>query len=390
MRKEVEKNSFYLDYAAATPIDARVSAEIEKYRNCFGNPSSLHSYGRKAARLLDESREKIAKIINADPDEVFFCSGGSESDNWAIGGVAEANKAEGKHIVISTIEHKAVFNSAKSVVNSGFEIDYSRVDNNGLVDIKNLESLITDKTILVSIIMANNEIGVVQDIVKLSKVVKQKNENTYFHTDACQAVNYLDIDVKKLGVDLMTINGSKIYGPRSVGILYIKKGTKINPIIWGGGQESGRRAGTENVAEIAGMALAMDIAHKLKLAENKRLFLLREKIFSRLIKEIDGLVINGDRKARLCNNINVSIPGVEGETLLLYLDEVGFAVSTGSACSASDLKPSHVLLAIGRSEELAHASLRITLGRYTSEEVVDRFLEILPVLVEKIRKMSAI
>jgi cysteine desulfurase len=390
MIKEKEKNNFYLDYAAATPIDPRVQAEIDKNRMVFGNPSSLHSYGRKAAGLLQKSREKIASFLNAKSEEVFFCSGGSESDNWAIQGVARAREKEGKHIVISAIEHKAVNASAKNLQNLGFLVDFCPVDENGLIDKGKLESLVGDETILVSIIMANNEIGVIQDIAELVKIVKQKNVKTYFHTDACQAVNYLDIDVQKTGVDLMTLNGSKIYGPRSVGVLYIKKGTKIVPIIWGGGQENGMRAGTENVVEIVGMAVAMDIADKLKIQENNRLYLLREKIFSRLEKDVEGLVINGDKKKRLCNNVNISIPGVEGETLLLYLDEAGFAVSTGSACSASDLKPSHVLLAIGRSDELAHASLRITLGRYTSTETVDNLLNVIPGLVEKIRKMSAV
>lgn len=382
---------YYFDYSAATPVDQRVVKAMEKYSYLiYGNPSSLHEQGRLARQALEESRQKIANLLDVNHKEIYFTSGGTESDNWAMLGVARGREKDGKKIIISSIEHKAIIQPAKYLQEKGWQVDVCPVREDGLLDLEKLEKLIDKETVLISVIYANNEIGVVQDLPLIKKIIKKKNSKAYLHTDACQAVNFLEIRPEKLGVDLMTINSSKIYGPRGIGALYIKKGLQIEPLIMGGGQERQARAGTENVAGAVGVAEAMDIARKISVAESRRLYFLREKIISTVTKEIKDVYLNGSRENRLPNNINFSFAGIEGESLVLYLDDKGIMASTGSACGASDLDPSHVLLALGRKKELAHGSLRITLGRWTSEEAVDYLLEVLPVLVDKIRKMSAI
>ncbi|MFZ5392383.1 MAG: cysteine desulfurase family protein [Patescibacteria group bacterium] len=381
---------YYFDYAAATSCDPRVVKAMDGcWQKNYANPSSLYEEGRLALQTVETAREKIAKELSASKDEIFFTSGGSESDNWAIFGVAKARREEGKHIVISSIEHKAVRNAAMYLKKQDYQIDQCPVNEDGLLNLYEMERLIGADTVLVSVIMANNEIGTIQDIKKISQVIKKKNPKTYFHTDACQATNFLQLNVDKLGVDLLTINASKIYGPRGIGVLYIQEGTKIAPLIYGGGQEKGLRAGTENVAGVVGMAESLVIASRIREGESKRLQYLRDKIIYFVKKNISEAVLNGSMKERLPNNINFSFSGAEGESLVLYLDDQGFSVSTGSACSASDLSPSHVLLAIGQKKELAHGSLRITLGRWTSEEGVDSLLQVLPGIVDKVRMMSA-
>lgn len=386
----MNKKRYYFDYAATTPVDQRVVVAMEPYWfKKYGNPSGLYFEGRLAKQVLDECRQKVAQLINADSDEVIFTSGGSESNNLAITGVLAAVNNQGK-IIVSAIEHKSILNVAKYWQQRGVTVEFCPVLSSGLVDEKKLAGMIDKKTILVSIIYANNEIGVVQDISRIGRIIKKHNPKTYFHTDACQAMNYLDIDVKKLGVDLLTFNGSKIYGPKGVGGLYAKKGVRMEPLIMGGGQERGWRAGTENIPLIVGMTEAMVIARRICGAEAKRVVWLRDKIISRVLKDIPDVVLNGDKNKRLANNVNISVAGAEGESLLLYLDEAGIAVSTGSACSASDLDPSHVLLAIGQDKALAHGSLRITLGRWSGEAGVDYLLSVLPKIVERVRQMSAV
>jgi len=389
-KETIRQKRWYFDYAAATPLDPRVAKiMLETGQHIYGNPSSLHLEGRAAKECVENCRQEVANLLGAKAKEIFFCSGGSEADNLAILGVARANKERGKHIVISSIEHKAIHTAAVSLKKEGFEIDVCSVDRDGRINLHELQELVRDDTILVSVIYANNEIGTIQDLQMVSRAVKDKNPGCYVHTDACQAVNYLDIDVRKLEVDLMSISGNKIYGPKSSGILYVKQGVRLQPIIWGGGQEFGLRAGTEDAVKITGMTEALKIARRIVEVENQRLYELREKIFSFLQSEIDDVAINGSRKDRLVNNINVSVAGAEGESLVLYLDEAGVAASTGSACSAADLNPSSVLLAIGLPIELAHCSLRISLGRYTSEEGVEQLLLVLPEVINKVRSMSA-
>jgi len=380
----------YLDNASTTPIEPKVlDAMLPYLKEKYGNPSSLHFEGRIAKSAIEKSREKIAQIINSEKEEIIFTSGGTESDNLAILGIARANANKGKHIIVSSIEHKAVLDSYKKLEKEGFSVTYLDVNKNGIVSLDHLKSSLKPDTILVSVMYANNEIGTIQPIKKISKIIKDsKTSNPIFHSDACQAVGALLIDIKELGVDALTISSSKIYGPKGVGCLYLNKEIKIEPIIFGGGQENGIRSGTENVASIVGFSEALSISEKKRISENKRLTKLRDYFLSKIIKEIKDISLNGDKKNRLPNNINISIQKVEGESLLLLLDECGISCSTGSACSSNNLKPSHVLTKIGVSRELAHCSIRFTLGRYTKKADLDYTVNILSKCVDKIRKMS--
>ncbi len=382
----------YLDNAATTPIDPRVLTSMLPYlKESYGNPSSLHFNGRIANEVIEESREVIAKIIGAEKDEIIFTSGGTEADNLAIFGIARGNKDRGGHIIVSSIEHKAVLDSCKRLEKEGFEITYLSVDKNGIVSLDELKKNIRPDTILVSIMYANNEIGAIQPIKKISKIIREsKVSNPIFHSDVCQAAGALSLNVKDLGVDALTISSSKVYGPKGVGCLYLRKGCLIEPIIYGGGQERGIRSGTENVASVVGFSEALKIADKKRIVERKRVTLLRDYFLAKIIKSIKGASLNGGIKERLPNNINISISGVEGEALLLLLDHKGISCSTGSACSSSDLNPSHVLIKIGTPIELAHCSIRFTLGRYTKKADLDYSVRILLESVKKIRGMSTI
>ena len=388
----MNKKRVYLDNASTTQIDQKVLDTMLPYlKEKFGNPSSLHFEGRIAKKAIEESREKIATIIGAEKKEIFFTSGGTESDNLAILGLARANKNKGKHIIVSSIEHKAVLDSCKQLEKEGFEITYLSVDKNGIVSLNELKKSIKIDTILVSIMYANNEIGTIESIKKISKIIKEsKVSDLVFHCDACQAVGILPIKVKDLGVDAMTVSSSKIYGPKGVGCLYLNKNCSIEPIIYGGGQEGGIRSGTENVASIVGFSEALKISEKKRISENKRLVSLRDYFLSKIVKEIKGVTINGSIKERLPNNINISIYGVEGESLLLLLDNKGISCSTGSACSSMDLKPSYVLIQIGVPLELAHCSIRFSLGRYTKKSDIDYTVKVLIESVKKIRSISSI
>ena len=380
----------YLDNASTTPLEPAVLSAMRPYLEVnYGNPSSMHREGRLARQGIEEARERIAKILGAEDKEIIFTSGGTESDNLAILGLARANKHKGKHIITSVIEHKAVLDSCKQLEKEGFEVTYLGVDKAGQVNLKQLESNLRPDTILVSIMYANNEIGSIQPIRKISKIIKQsKISRPIFHSDACQAVGALPIKIKELGADALTFSASKIYGPKGSGCLYVNKNIKIKSIIFGGGQESGIRSGTENTANIVGLAEALVISEKKMIAESKRLQKLQDYFLTKVMKKIEGVTVNGSLKNRLPNNINIAIRGAEGESLVLLLDALGVACSTGSACSAMDLNPSYVLTSIGTPVELAHCSVRFTLGRQTQKKDLDYTVKAFAECVEKIRKMS--
>ena len=379
----------YLDNAATTPVDKRVlDAMLPYFSEKYGNPGSMHQKGLEAKEALEDARKKVAELIGADADEIFFTGSGTESDNLAIIGIAKEMKGKGNHIITTNIEHHAVLDTCKALEEEGFKVTYVPVKENGIIDPKNVEKAITGKTILITVMYANNEIGTIQPIKEISRIAKEKG--ILFHTDACQAAEYLDINVNNLGVDLMTLNGSKIYGPKGVGILYAKKGVVLKPVIFGGGQEKGLRSGTENVPAIAGFAKALEIAQKEKGKEPKRLEKLRDKLIEGLKKKISEIIINGDLKNRLPNNVNIAVLGVEGESMLLHLDSKGICASTGSACTSRSLEPSHVIKAIGLSDEASHGSLRFSLGRHTADEDIEKVLKELPPIVESLRKISPI
>jgi len=379
----------YLDNAATTPVDKRVlEAMLPYYSDIFGNPSSLHSHGQEAKKAIEEAREKVAKALGADFDEIYFTSGGSESDNWALKGVAYALKEKGNHIITTEIEHHAVLHTCRYLEKEGFKVTYLPVDEYGLVKPEDLKKAITDKTILVSIMFANNEIGTIEPIEELVKIAHEKN--VYFHTDAVQAVGNVPIDVKKLDVDLLSLSAHKIYGPKGVGALYIKKGVKIHSLIQGGTQEKNRRAGTENVPGIVGLGEAIELITKNLDSHINKLTFLRDKLINGILEKIPYTRLNGHPTKRLPGNVNVSFEFIDGESLILNLDMAGICASSGSACTSGSLEPSHVLLAIGLSKELARGSLRLTIGKDNTEEDIDKVLEVLPQIVKRLRSISQI
>jgi cysteine desulfurase len=379
----------YLDNAATTPVDKRVlDAMLPYFSEKFGNTGSMHQKGLEAKEAVEEARAKVAKIIGADEKEIIFCSGGTESDNLALIGVANAYKEKGNHIITLKIEHHAVLDTCEYLEEQGFKITYVNVKENGIVDPKEIEKAIKKDTILISVMYANNEIGTIQPLREISEI--SKKHKILFHTDACQAAGYLDINVNNLGVDLMTLNGSKIYGPKGIGILYARKGIILKPLIYGGGQERGVRSGTENVPAIVGFAKALEIAQQEKEKESARVSRLRDKLTEGIKKKINHIHINGDLKQRLPNNVNISFLGVEGESMILHLDSKGICASTGSACSSHSLEPSHVIKALGLSDEASHGSLRFTLGRHTTEDDIEKVLKELPEIVKSLRKISPI
>ena len=381
----------YMDHAATTPLEKEVFEAMQPYfSEKFGNASSLHKFGRESREVIEESREIIARVINASPDEIYFTSGGTESDNLAIKGVAFRNKKENKrHIMTSKIEHHAVLHTCQYLEKIGFRVDYVPVDKYGMINVNDLEEKITKETSVISVMHANNEIGTIEPIREIGEILKEKE--IYFHTDAVQTVGKIPIDVEKLNVDLLTISAHKIYGPKGVGALYVRKGTKIDPILHGGGHEKGLRSGTENVPGIVGLAKAIELAEKrMKNGESERLERLKDKIIKEVLSNMDKVKLNGHPKLRLPNNVNFSFYGIEGEALVLKLDSYGIATSTGSACSSKSLEPSHVLIAIGLRPEDAHGSLRITLGKENTEEDVSYLLEVLPKVVNELREISVL
>ncbi len=378
----------YLDYAATTPLDPRVLEAIMPYlTEKFGNPNSIHAYGREARRAVDEAREKIAQLLNCQPSEIIFTSGGTESDNLALRGVAESYRHKGNHIVTTAIEHHAVLHTCKALEDKGFEVTYLPVDEHGLVYPKQVADAIKEQTILVSVMHANNEIGTIEPIEEIVKTVKEKRPDVLVHTDAVQTVGHIPVDVQDLGVDLLSFSAHKFYGPKGIGGLFVRRGVKLVPQLTGGGQERNRRSGTENVAGIVGAAKALEISVAEMPTELPRLQKLRDELIARVLSQIPDSRLNGHPTQRLPHNANFSFKGVEGETLLLQLDMHGIAASSGSACSSGSLEPSHVLLAIGLSHEWAIGSLRLTLGRFTTKEHILKVLEVLPPIVEKLRAL---
>ncbi len=382
------KKKVYLDYAATTPVDPQVvKVMLSYFSKDFGNTMSPHGFGQKANQALEKSREIIAGLINANPEEIFFTSSATESNNLALKGVAFASKHRKKnHLIVSPIEHDCVLESAKWLQKQGFEVSFLPVDKYGLIKIEELRKAIKNNTVLVSVIHGSNEIGTIQDIFTVGKLCRQKN--IYFHTDASQSLGKVPIDVKKMNIDMLTASSHKIYGPKGAALLYIRKGVIIEPILHGGGHENNLRSSTSNVPAIVGFAKACQILKKEGEKENKRLTGLRDLLIEKILRTIKGTRLNGHPTERLSNNVNISFAGVEGESLLLELDFYGIAVSTGSACSSKTLQPSHVLTAIGLKPQEAHGSLRISLGRFTKEEDVNFFVKILIKTVVKLRKIS--
>jgi cysteine desulfurase len=395
---------YYFDYAATTPLEPRVFRVMRPYfSQKFGNPGSIHDAGRKAKEAIEKASAKIASILHCRPQELIFTGSATEADNLAILGTAKANKAAGNKIIVSTVEHKAVLTPCSTLAKEGFQIIKLKVDKTGLVNPADIAQLLDSKTILVSVIYADNETGTVQPIREIAKVIKNFRNRSfskpytlnpvpfpYFHTDASQAAQYCDINVEKLGVDLMTVSSHKLYGPKGIGGLYIRKGIKIKPIIFGGGQQNNMRSGTENVPSIVGFAEALALAEKNKNKECARVEKLRNELEQGIFKFIPKVVLNGHLQKRLPNFLNVSILDIEGEAALLYLDQKGICASTGSACDSQSLEPSHVILALGRPYEYAHGSLRFTLGKYTTRESIQYLLKHLPPIVKKLRQMSPV
>jgi len=396
----MKQQRIYFDYAATTPLDAEVLKKMMPYfKDKYGNPSSLHKFGREVSAAIDEAREKVANFLGCKPVEIIFTGSATESDNLAIRGLIKALKRKKRtgqtlHIITSSVEHKAVLETCKDLEKQGSRVTYLPVGPDGLINIDDLEAEITPETDLVSIMYANNEMGAIQPIKKIAKLIAKSNKFeehlTYFHIDAVQAANWLDCNVKELGVDFLTLSAHKIYGPKGVGILYAKEGTPIYSLITGGDQEWNLRAGTENVAGIVGMGEAINQIKNEKLKIKNKIEELKDKLAADVLIRIPGSKINGpdNSEDRLPNVVNFSFEGIEGEALVLSLDQEGIATSTGSACTSQALTPSHVLMAMGLSDLEAHSSLRVSLGKYTTEQEVNYFLKILPGVIDRLRKIS--
>jgi cysteine desulfurase len=378
----------YLDHAATTPVHPEVAKSILPYfSERFGNASTLYSYGQEAREAVEEARGKVALLAGAQsPKEIIFTSGGTESDNFALCGVAWANQKKGDHIITSAVEHHAVLNTCKFLQKRGFKVTYLPVDHYGFVDPDDVKKAITNKTILISIMHANNEVGTMEPIAEIGKIAKENG--VYFHTDAVQSFGHIPIRAEELKADLLSASAHKLYGPKGVGMLYIRKGTKIVPFLYGGEQENKRRASTENVAGIVGFGKACEIAEGTMTEESRRLATLRDKFIKGILEKIEFIQLNGHPTKKLPGNVNVSVKYVEGESMLLKLDGKGICASSGSACTSSILEPSHVLTAMDVPPDVAHSSLRFTLGRENTEEDVDYVLEVLPDIVKGLRLMS--
>ncbi len=377
----------YMDNAATTKVDDKVlDVMLPYFKEEYGNPSSTYSLGVKARVAMEEARAYVAKTINAEDKEIFFTSGGSEADNWAIKGVAYANQAKGKHIITSKVEHHAVLHTCEYLEKKGYEVTYVDVDEFGMVNPKDVEDAIREDTILITIMYANNEVGTIMPIKEIGEIAKA--HNIYFHTDAVQVVGVLDIDVKELNIDLLSMSAHKLHGPKGIGALYIKRGVKIDSLIIGGGQEKSRRAGTENLAGIVGMAKALELAYSDNTERNIRLIEKRDLLINKIMEAIPHTKLNGHPEKRLPGNVNVSIRFIEGEGMLLSLDMMGIAASSGSACTSGSLDPSHVLLAMGLTHEIAHGSLRLSISEENTIEDIDYVVKTLAKAVERLRLMS--
>ena len=382
-----EKRSVYMDHAATTPTRPEVArAMLPYFSERFGNPSSLYTLAREAKEAVEEARRKVAAAIGASPEEIFFTSGGTEADNWAIKGVAAANRKKGDHIITSSIEHHAVIHTCESLEKQGYRVTYLPVDEFGRVDPATVEEAITDQTILISIMTANNEIGTIEPVAEIAKVAH--DHDIPFHTDAVQAIGAIPVSVDDMGADLLALSAHKFGGPKGVGALYIRKRTRIGTFIDGGAQERGKRAGTENVPGIVGLGRAIELAVAEMPEKSPRLAAMRDRLIRKILETIPDTRLNGHPTERLPNNVNVAFRYVEGESILLMLDALGIAASTGSACTSASLEPSHVLVACGLPHEEAHGSLRLTLGSRNTDDDIDYVLSVLPGVIERLRAIS--
>ena len=377
----------YLDYAATTPMRSEVLEAMQPYlTEVFGNPSSIYSYGHEAKAGVDKARTAVASLLGAREEEIVFTGGGTEADNFAIKGIGFANRSKGNHIITSSIEHHAVLETCQFMETQGFAVTYLQVDKYGMVDPDDVKNAITPETILITIMHANNEIGTIQPISEIGRIAREAG--VYFHTDAVQTAGHIPSDVNELNVDMLSTSAHKLYGPKGVGALYLRKGTRIVPLIHGGEQENNRRASTENVAGIVGFGKAAELA-KLELKEESaRIAAMRDRLVNSMEKNIDEIQLNGHRTRRLPNNINLTVAYTEGESIVLNLDLKGICASTGSACTSSSLEPSHVLVAIGLPQEIAYSSFRMTLGKWNTDEDIDRVIQVLPEVIADLRAMS--
>jgi cysteine desulfurase len=377
----------YLDHNATTPVHPEVlAAMLPYYQEKFGNPSSIHGFGREAKVALDEAREKVAQLLGVSSSEIFFTSGGTESDNLAVKGVAFANRDKGRHIVTSKIEHHAILESCKFLEKEGFTVTYLPVDSKGVIDPEDLRKALRNDTVLVSIMYVNNEVGSIQPLEDIYRIVKEKG--IYLHTDAVQALGKIPVDVRKLNVDMLSVSGHKIYGPKGVGAAYIRKGVRITPWSHGGHHERSRRAGTENVPGIVGFTKAAELAFRELEDQNRHLKNLTETFYRKLVDTIPDVILNGDLNSRAVNTLNLSFKGVEGESVILSLDLKGVAVASGSACTSGTLEPSHVLSAMGITPEIAQGAIRFSFGRDNTVEDIEYVAGILPEIVNRLRSMS--
>ncbi|MDH7602261.1 MAG: cysteine desulfurase NifS [Armatimonadota bacterium] len=380
-------NVIYLDHAATTPLDPEVLAAMMPYlTDKFGSASTLYSLGREARDAVEQARVSVAQLIGASPEEIYFTSGGTESDNWAVFGVAAANAKKGKHIITSKIEHHAILEPCHWLEKQGYSVTYLPVDSNGFVDPEDVRKNITNETVLVTIMHANNEIGTIEPIEEIGKIAREKG--VHFHVDTVQTVGHIPVDVNSLHCDSLAISAHKLYGPKGIGAMYIRKGARVERYMRGGGQENNRRAGTHNVAGIVGLGKAAELAAARMAEEAQKLTRLRDMLIEGIEARIENAKLNGDRIRRLPNNVNFSFEAVEGESMILMLDMNGICVSSGSACTSGSLDPSHVLMALGLKHEQAHGSLRMTLGKDNTEADVERVLEVLPSIVQRLREMS--
>ncbi len=379
----------YLDYSATTPVKEEVLKEMIPYfTEKFGNPSSLYDKGLEAKAAVDHAREQLAALINADPKEIYFTAGGTEADNWSLMGVADKLKDKGNHIITTKIEHHAILHSCEFLEKHGYEVTYLGIDKNGRICLEELENAITDKTILISVMMVNNEIGTVQPIKEIGKIAKA--HKIIFHTDAVQALGNVPIDVKDMGIDLMSMSSHKIYGPKGEGALFMRKGLRISNYIHGGAQENSKRAGTENLTGIVGFGKAAELARVNFDKHVQHCSELRNYLVDRILKEIPDTQLNGTMEGRHPGNANITFKFIEGESILLLLNQFGISVSTGSACSSKSLEPSHVLVALGVPVEMIHGTVRFTVGDFTTKEDIDYVIEKLKIIVEKLRALSPI
>lgn len=377
----------YVDHSATTPVKPEVlDAMIPYFTENFGNASTVYAEGRETKKAINLAREQVAKAIGADVNEIFFTGSGTEADNWAIRGIARANKSKGNHIITSAVEHHAVLHTCQELEKDGFEVTYLPVDEFGMVSAESVKNAIKDTTILITIMTANNEIGTIMPIAEIGKIAKEAG--VIFHTDAVQAIGMIDIDVNEMNIDLLSMTGHKFYGPKGSGALFVRKGVKIAPFITGGGQEKSKRAGTENVPAIVGLGKAIELATADIAGHTKKLIEMRDRYIDRVLAEIPYTRLNGHRTERLAGNSNISFEFIEGESLLLMLDMQGISASSGSACTSGSLDPSHVLLAIGLKHEIAHGSLRVSFGDCNTMEDVDRIVESLKTIVARLREMS--